>query len=44
MQTNKNLLLSKDAGQLEAGAGDLRRRRQCRHGSTIGQLDDAAMF
>jgi Fe-S cluster assembly protein SufD len=45
MQTNKNLLLSKDAlvnskPTLEIFADDVK----CRHGSTIGQLDDAAMF
>jgi Fe-S cluster assembly protein SufD len=45
MQTNKNLLLSKDAlvnskPALEIFADDVK----CRHGSTIGQLDDAAMF
>ena len=45
MQTNKNLLLSKEAlvnskPTLEIFADDVK----CRHGSTIGQLDDAAMF
>jgi Fe-S cluster assembly protein SufD len=45
MQTNKNLLLSKEAlvnskPALEIFADDVK----CRHGSTIGQLDDAAMF
>jgi Fe-S cluster assembly protein SufD len=45
MQTNKNLLLSKEAivnskPALEIFANDVK----CRHGSTIGQLDDAAMF
>lgn len=44
-QTNKNLLLSKDAHVdstpgLEILADDVK----CSHGSTIGQLDDAAMF
>jgi Fe-S cluster assembly protein SufD len=45
MQTNKNLLLSREAlvnskPALEIFADDVK----CRHGSTIGQLDDAAMF
>ncbi|MBI4392227.1 MAG: Fe-S cluster assembly protein SufD [Euryarchaeota archaeon] len=45
VQTNKNLLLSKDAmvdstPQLEILADDVK----CRHGSTIGQLDENAMF
>jgi Fe-S cluster assembly protein SufD len=45
MQTNKNLLLSKEAlvnstPALEIFADDVK----CRHGSTIGQLDPAAMF
>ncbi len=45
MQTNKNLLLSKEAlvnsePALEIFADDVK----CRHGSTIGQLDAAAMF
>jgi Fe-S cluster assembly protein SufD len=45
MQTNKNLLLSKEAlvsskPALEIFADDVK----CRHGSTIGQLDDAALF
>jgi Fe-S cluster assembly protein SufD len=45
MQTNKNLLLSKEAlvnsePALEIFADDVK----CRHGSTIGQLDEAAMF
>ncbi|HXM79688.1 MAG TPA: Fe-S cluster assembly protein SufD, partial [Thermoanaerobaculia bacterium] len=44
-QTNKNLLLSKDARvhstpALEILADDVK----CRHGSTIGQLDAAALF
>ena len=44
-QTNKNLLLSKDARvhstpALEIFADDVK----CRHGSTIGQLDAAALF
>jgi Fe-S cluster assembly protein SufD len=44
-QTNKNLLLSKDAvvnskPQLEIYADDVR----CSHGSTIGQLDRDALF
>jgi Fe-S cluster assembly protein SufD len=44
-QTNKNLLLSEDAvintkPQLEIYADDVR----CSHGSTIGQLDQDAMF
>ncbi len=45
MQTNKNLLLSKEAlvnsePALEIFADDVK----CRHGSTIGQLDETAMF
>ncbi len=45
MQTNKNLLLSKEAlvnsePALRIFADDVK----CRHGSTIGQLDAAAMF
>ena len=45
MQTNKNLLLSKEAlvnsePALEIFADDVK----CRHGSTIGQLDENAMF
>ena len=45
MQTNKNLLLSREAlvnsePALEIFADDVK----CRHGSTIGQLDAAAMF
>lgn len=44
-QTNRNLLLSKDAlcnsqPQLEIFADDVR----CTHGSTVGQLDDLAIF
>lgn len=44
-QTNRNLLLSRDAEvdskpQLEIHADDVR----CSHGSTIGQLDDDALF
>ena len=44
-QTNRNLLLSPDAvansnPQLEIFADDVR----CTHGSTIGQLDDTAVF
>ncbi len=44
-QTNKNLLLSEDAlintkPQLEIFANDVK----CSHGSTIGQLDDDAVF
>jgi Fe-S cluster assembly protein SufD len=44
-QTNKNLLLSRDAEidskpQLEIFADDVR----CSHGSTIGQIDEEAMF
>lgn len=44
-QTNKNLLLSRDAvvntkPQLEIYADDVK----CSHGSTIGQLDDDALF
>ena len=44
-QTNKNLLLSKDAlvqsvPQLEILADDVK----CRHGSTTGQLDPSALF
>ena len=45
MQTNKNLLLSKEAlvnstPALEIRADDVK----CRHGSTIGQLDQGALF
>ena len=45
MQTNKNLLLSREAlvdsiPALEIRADDVR----CKHGSTIGQLDAAALF
>ena len=45
MQTNKNLLLSKEAlvnstPALEIFADDVK----CRHGSTIGQLDPGALF
>ena len=45
MQTNKNLLLSQEAlvnskPALEIFADDVK----CKHGSTIGQLDDAAIF
>ncbi|HVE66734.1 MAG TPA: Fe-S cluster assembly protein SufD [Thermoanaerobaculia bacterium] len=45
MQTNKNLLLSKEAlvnsePALEIFADDVK----CRHGSTIGQLDETALF
>lgn len=45
MQTNKNLLLSKEAlvnsePALEIFADDVK----CRHGSTIGQLDSGALF
>ena len=45
MQTNRNLLLSKEAlvnsePALEIFADDVK----CRHGSTIGQLDETAMF
>jgi Fe-S cluster assembly protein SufD len=45
MQTNKNLLLSREAlvnstPALEIFADDVK----CRHGSTIGQLDAAALF
>ena len=44
-QTNKNLLLSDDAGadtkpQLEIYADDVK----CTHGATIGQIDDEAVF
>jgi Fe-S cluster assembly protein SufD len=44
-QTNKNLLLSKDAlvntkPQLEIFANDVK----CKHGATIGQLDEAMLF
>jgi Fe-S cluster assembly protein SufD len=44
-QTNKNLLLSKDAlvhstPQLEILADDVK----CKHGSTTGQLDEGALF
>jgi Fe-S cluster assembly protein SufD len=45
MQTNKNLLLSKDAlvhtkPQLEIFANDVK----CKHGATIGQLDEGVLF
>jgi Fe-S cluster assembly protein SufD len=45
MQTNKNLLLSREAlvnstPALEIFADDVK----CRHGSTIGQLDAGALF
>jgi Fe-S cluster assembly protein SufD len=45
MQTNKNLLLSRHAlvdstPALEIFADDVK----CKHGSTIGQLDPAALF
>jgi Fe-S cluster assembly protein SufD len=45
MQTNKNLLLSRDAlvdstPALEIFADDVK----CKHGSTIGQLDATALF
>jgi len=45
MQTNKNILLSKEAlvnstPALEIFADDVK----CRHGSTIGQLDEGAIF
>lgn len=44
-QTNRNLLLSRHAfvntkPQLEILANDVK----CRHGATVGQLDDAALF
>jgi Fe-S cluster assembly protein SufD len=44
-QTNRNLLLSKDASavtlpNLEIGADDVR----CSHGATVGQVDDAMLF
>ena len=44
-QTNKNLLLSKDAlvnsvPQLEILADDVK----CKHGSTTGQLEEGALF
>jgi Fe-S cluster assembly protein SufD len=44
-QTNKNLLLSRDAEvdskpQLEIAADDVK----CSHGSTIGQLDETSLF
>jgi Fe-S cluster assembly protein SufD len=44
-QTNKNLLLSDDAGvntkpQLEIYADDVK----CTHGATIGQLNDESIF
>jgi Fe-S cluster assembly protein SufD len=44
-QTNKNLLLSRDAEvdskpQLEIAADDVK----CSHGSTIGQIDQASLF
>ena len=45
MQSNKNLLLSRDADintkpQLEIEANDVR----CTHGATVGQIDEEAMF
>jgi Fe-S cluster assembly protein SufD len=45
VQTNKNLLLSKNAlvntkPQLEIFANDVK----CKHGATIGQLDEAVLF
>jgi Fe-S cluster assembly protein SufD len=45
MQTNKNLLLSKEAlvntkPQLEINANDVK----CKHGATIGQLDQDVLF
>ncbi len=45
MQTNKNLLLSREAlvhtkPQLEIFANDVK----CKHGATIGQLDEAVLF
>jgi Fe-S cluster assembly protein SufD len=45
MQTNKNLLLSKEAlvhtkPQLEIFANDVK----CKHGATIGQLDEGVLF
>jgi Fe-S cluster assembly protein SufD len=45
IQTNKNLLLSKEAlvdstPALEIFADDVK----CKHGSTIGQIDAAALF
>jgi len=45
MQSSKNLLLSKEAlvhtkPQLEIHANDVK----CKHGATIGQLDDAVLF
>ena len=45
MQSNKNLLLSRQAlaqsnPQLEIFADDVR----CTHGSTVGQLDEEAVF
>jgi Fe-S cluster assembly protein SufD len=45
IQTNQNLLLSKEAlvhtkPQLEIFANDVR----CKHGATIGQLDEAVLF
>src|SRR4030095_9710176 len=45
MQTNKNILLSKEAlvnstPALEIFADDVK----CRHGSTIGQLDEGGLF
>jgi len=44
-QTNRNLLLSKDASavalpNLEIGADDVR----CSHGATVGQVDDTMLF
>ena len=41
VQTNKNLLLSRDSTpELEIFADDVK----CKHGSTTGQLDAAALF
>ena len=45
MQTNKNLLLSKDAlADSIPGLQILANDVKCKHGSSIGQLDEAAIF
>jgi len=45
MQTNKNLLLSKDAlADSIPGLQILANDVKCKHGSTTGQLDEAAIF
>ncbi|OLD43940.1 MAG: hypothetical protein AUI83_17810 [Armatimonadetes bacterium 13_1_40CM_3_65_7] len=45
MQTNKNLLLSKDAlADSIPGLQILANDVKCKHGSTTGQLDEGAIF